>query len=415
MPSYSNGSQYNTRSRAKTKNNTITRDQFQTPKRRLIFAGIKTRRSRNTNINTAILTDPGNYNSTMGSPESTKREIEEEWRRLRAAQARLEQEKAQLEQLRLEQLQNEEARRRAEDQNNEARIVRENARARDDAGDRLVDGLVNHFQYLNVNVKIPKFTDESNPKAFIDDVERYLKYKNIHINHQMFVIDSWLEGRLKIWYDINQERLTTFEVFKAAFLDEFYSTPVKVHFKNQWLARKYKQKDGTMQAYFYRQVRDAGYFDPPLTPYEVNYSIIKQFSTRIQIALATLNYSDTKLVAQVLTQLDNTQSECEPEKNKDFRLINTNGNSNGNSYQNNNSFRQNRVNSINTRYGKNSGNNNRNWNTSYNQGQSANNSQQFFEQMPDTRYPPPNYQYINNLPNNTSDSDQQKSSHLNAV
>ena len=133
------------------------------------------------------------------------------------------------------------------------------------------------------------------------------------------VIEGFLEGRVKVWFDMNRNNLMTIALFRQAFLEEFYSTPVKVQFKNQWLSRRYRAKEGSMQASFFKQIRDAKYFDPPLSSYEINYSIIQQFSHKILIALETLNYSDTRIVGQILGQLDVTQIDAELEKNRDWR------------------------------------------------------------------------------------------------
>ena len=58
----------------------------------------------------------------------------------------------------------------------------------------------------------------------------------MRLENQMMVIEGFLEGRVKVWFDMNRNNLMTIGLFRQAFREEFYSTPVKVQFKNQWLS-----------------------------------------------------------------------------------------------------------------------------------------------------------------------------------
>lgn len=187
------------------------------------------------------------------------------------------------------------------------------------AGEQLLNGLVNHLQYLNINIKVPKFSDNINPLEFLNDLEKYFRFKNVRPEHQLVVIESLIDGRVKLWYEIVKDTLFDFNSFKSAFKNEFYSIPVRVKFKSQWMSRKYnKTTDGTMQTFFYKQLREARYFDPPLTPYEINYSIMQQFPPSTRVALSAVNLSDSNLVAQALFQIDGTHSH-DVEKHKEWR------------------------------------------------------------------------------------------------
>ncbi|KAK2577556.1 hypothetical protein KPH14_000789 [Odynerus spinipes] len=64
-----------------------------------------------------------------------------------------------------------------------------------------------------------------------------------------------------------------------------------------------------MAEYFQGQIREAQYFDPPLTSYEINYSIIQQYPMRIRETLAVINYENTDAILQALEQVGEFQDE----------------------------------------------------------------------------------------------------------
>ncbi|KAK2577109.1 hypothetical protein KPH14_011877 [Odynerus spinipes] len=131
--------------------------------------------------------------------------------------------------------------------------------------------------------------------------------------HKRIVCESFLEGRVKIWADTVSSASQTYSEFKCKFLTEFYSIPIQVKLKNQWLSRQYRQHEGALQNYFYRQIRAARYLEPEMSIYEINYSIAQQFPIRIREALSAVDYANTSAMAQALAQLELLQKERETE------------------------------------------------------------------------------------------------------
>ncbi|XP_048514938.1 uncharacterized protein LOC125501868 [Athalia rosae] len=223
-------------------------------------------------------------------------EIQKEWRRLKEEQAKIDQQRADLERTRLEMIQQSQA---------------DQLQIQIPDNDQVVSGLVKHLQYLHIDVKVPKFSENGHPVDFLEDLERYFKYKNVRGDHRLLVIESILEGRVKIWYEVTKGIINDYEAFRLAFEAEFYSIPVQVRFKNQWLSRRYRQQDGSLLTYFYKQLRDTRHFQPKLPTYEINYLIAQQLPSRVRTALATVDLANTNLVVQVLSQLDEVHEEYE--------------------------------------------------------------------------------------------------------
>lgn len=274
--------------------------------------------------------------------------------------------------------------------------------------DQLVNGLVNHLQYLHINVNIPKFNEETNPLEYLEDLNRYFTFKNVREEHKLIVIESIVEGKMKIWYQIARHTIATFGQFRNAFLEEFYSVPIRVRVKNRWASRRYSWKDGSLHSYFQQQLRETRFFDPPLTPYEINFTIIQQLPQRIRAVLATVNFSETNLITQALTQIDSSQEDMTQDRGREVRNQNNapNYNNNPNGIENmylSNELGSNMAGQSNNTYrGRNNGNNASRFNKeqdrpnryaeNYNNNATINYPHNLrVSQLPDVRFPPPNF------------------------
>ncbi|KAK2577040.1 hypothetical protein KPH14_012851, partial [Odynerus spinipes] len=176
---------------------------------------------------------------------------------------------------------------------------------------QILEGLANNLKVAQIDVKIPYFANEDvrNPREFLRALKRYFMLRNIREDIKLDVVETVLEGRANTWFDINRDKFNDFKTFEAAFLDEFYSIKNKVKLKNKWANRRYQYGGRSMVEYFQEQLREARYFDPPLTEYEVNYSILQQYPMRIREALAVINYESTDVILQALGQVGDFQEE----------------------------------------------------------------------------------------------------------
>lgn len=125
----------------------------------------------------------------------------------------------------------------------------------------------------------------------------------------MIIVENALEGRAKVWYNANRVQFANYEAFKTAFLNEFFSIPVRVRMKSQWASRKHTGQSGTLQTFFLKQITEAEYFSPPLDPYELNYTVVQQLPIRVRKSLVTVDYTDSNSIANSLSQLDMVNEE----------------------------------------------------------------------------------------------------------
>lgn len=102
----------------------------------------------------------------------------------------------------------------------------------------------------NNDLKAPKFSNEneSNPREFIESLEKYFNVKNIPNNQKMQVVEAALQGKAKIWIDL-QNNLQNYDAFKVRFIEAFYSVPVMCKVKTNWSNRKYRE--GSLLLYFF--------------------------------------------------------------------------------------------------------------------------------------------------------------------
>lgn len=117
-----------------------------------------------------------------------------------------------------------------------------------------------------------------------------------------------LTDKASLWLEINE--IENYEILKAKFIDEFYSIPIRVRFKNTWNARRYDQKS-SLQSHYYSQIKESRYFLPQLSKYEINYAIIQQCPTWIRENLTTIDYNNDAMIGQALASLENIRIEKE--------------------------------------------------------------------------------------------------------
>lgn len=186
--------------------------------------------------------------------------------------------------------------------------------------------IISNVQNFQIDIKMPKFKDdyERNPIEFLEEMKRFFKAKNVKQEKKMTIVEHALEGRASLWMDL-QNNIENYDQFKVRFLEEFYSVPIRVQFKNAWLERRYNAQKESLQTYYYRQVKDARYFRPELTEYEVNYNIIQQYPAWIKERLVTVDYNNSALIGQTLGSLDGIRRTKERES--DCRFVNNTANS----------------------------------------------------------------------------------------
>lgn len=174
--------------------------------------------------------------------------------------------------------------------------------------------IMSNVQNFHIDIKLPKFRDEMemNPVGFLEEMKRFFKAKNIRNERKNLMMEHALEGKAALWREL-QDNIIDYEDFKRRFLDEFHLVPIRVQFKNAWTECRYNAHKESLQTYYYRQVKDARYFIPKLTQYEVNYTIIQQYPVWVKEAVATVNFNDDSLIGQTLASLDGIRRQREKE------------------------------------------------------------------------------------------------------
>lgn len=171
--------------------------------------------------------------------------------------------------------------------------------------------------FSRIDMSIPQFSDEyqNNPIEFLDNLKQYLMIKNIPVMCQSLIIKTAFNGRAKSWFMANSQKWKDFSEFESDFLSEFFSIEFRTEMTNAWRDRRFTRMDGTFVNYFYEQVRQACYLEPPLADYSRNFSIVSQFPRRVQESMSTVNLSDTNRVVKTLAWLDVTERMIENNSN----------------------------------------------------------------------------------------------------
>ena len=164
---------------------------------------------------------------------------------------------------------------------------------------------IGNLNLNNIEMKVPKFKDECvcNPREFLLNLEKFFLLKNIKPENKMLLVELTLEGKAKLWIEL-KGNFDNYEQFKIEFLREleFYSIPVMVKAKSKLALRKYNEN--SLQVYYFSQIKEAKYFEPPMDTFEINHIISLQFPHWVQKALTTVDLNDTNAMSQALARLD---------------------------------------------------------------------------------------------------------------
>ena len=191
---------------------------------------------------------------------------------------------------------------------------------------RNVETIINALNITPIDFKLPSFSDESSchPLEFLEKLERFFRIKNIvRDDRKISHIETALDGNARLWLDL-QQPFVTYENFKIAFNERFHSVPIRVQVKNVWSTREYNPKVyGNFQTFYYKQSKEASYLQPPMSEYEKNYIIMKQFPWWVQEALASINLNNMNDIVHTLANLDVIRTEKQISRdNKQFHQNN---------------------------------------------------------------------------------------------
>ena len=200
-----------------------------------------------------------------------------------------------------------------------------------------VGNIISSINNAQISITFPKFDNEhsKNPVEFLNEFDKYCLIKQINNENKKILISQCFTGKARTWANSRGD-FQTFDAFRAAFLDEFYSIPVRANRKKRWLSKVYDPEKSSYQSFFYSQLRESEYFIPRLTPYEVNYIIVTQLPNYVMSSLALVNFENSNAVAQAITILDASKNQKHIPRNnyKSNYQNNTNHNNNSNFHTN---------------------------------------------------------------------------------
>lgn len=168
----------------------------------------------------------------------------------------------------------------------------------------MIRNLIVSFRDINIEVKPPKFNESHNPSIFLEKFDKFFKVKKISAETRIDVLDGIFDNEAKTWFVSNSFR--DYDEFKRKLIEEYYSIPVRVRMKGEWLSRKFYPSNDNLNEYFIDQIKKAQYFSPAIEDYELHFTIIQQLPLRVREILSTADFGDIKKISNALSQLDLT-------------------------------------------------------------------------------------------------------------
>lgn len=173
-----------------------------------------------------------------------------------------------------------------------------------------------------IEIKLPIFRDENrdSPIEFMRSFDQYCAIKEVPSEFIPILLESALQDRAGMWFQVVKNELYDFDQFRTAFVNEFFSVEVKTRAKDAWRNRKYTNTEGPMLSFCYKQISEIGHIDPSLSEYERNYIILKQLPTEVQIGSSGIDLNDTKKLTYAIGRIDDARRRGnEGESNERFK------------------------------------------------------------------------------------------------
>lgn len=91
-----------------------------------------------------------------------------------------------------------------------------------------ISNLILNVQLVNLDVKIPKFSDEDKRYLieYLNVLDNYFKAKKIADATKLLIIKNSLEDKAKYWFENNKAEITTPKSFKEHFKKAFFLIPI---------------------------------------------------------------------------------------------------------------------------------------------------------------------------------------------
>lgn len=209
----------------------------------------------------------------------------------------------------------------------------------------LIQALIDGLRTMSTDIKLPKFEESENPNHFIEKLRKFFTVKKVADDNKLNILEGAFDGRVRAWFETKKNSFINYKDFEKKFLEEFYSIPIRVRIKSNWLAKRFEPNKESLNSYFLGQVQQAQYFLPKMEEYEVYYTIISQMPIRVRESLATIDFSNFNSISQASTQLDITfNDKINTQKKQTLSSTNNSQSNNTSSSNNNNNQNKSKIN-----------------------------------------------------------------------
>lgn len=172
--------------------------------------------------------------------------------------------------------------------------------------ENFLENLINGLQRQNIDYRRPEFDnrDSQNPKEFVNQLERYFGVVGTREESKLIVAEDALKGLAKLWVEARATSFTTYAQFKESFLETYDSATYRMKAKLNWSLRRYHSREGGLQEYYLKQVKEARYIFPDISAKTINTELAQQFPENIRVSLATADFSQNETISNALAYLD---------------------------------------------------------------------------------------------------------------
>lgn len=241
-----------------------------------------------------------------------------------------------------------------------------------------------------LNLKLPTFSGKMSdkPLQFSNALSKYIRATDIAEDNLQSILDQALQATAHDWWEFVENRVVTFEDFRARFLDRYWNDSAQERVRRELFEGRYRRESNSSMADYALQIYNrARYIDDAPSETGIVKRLRYHFDRDVQRALDCRQIIRIEELIATLEDLDQIEQVYHAKENyktfngqdyKNSNFANDNNNQNSNSHKSkNHAPNQNWRNSSNNQFNSNDQNNERyNENKPYHQRQNKNNFNQ---------------------------------------
>lgn len=183
-----------------------------------------------------------------------------------------------------------------------------------------------YLQEVKISSRLPVFNDDGtlHPIDFVNQVEQEFRVLGMSFENFQYTLSEKFGNKARVWSQALLFSFRSFQDFKTAFVQHFWSETKQLDIKLELQATKYTEREGSLVNHFMKYIAMARHIDPPYSEsmliatiarhYPPNVSSVLIGACNIEQALERLRQADRYFRRDESSFLNNVYGNCREER-----------------------------------------------------------------------------------------------------